>query len=325
MPVVNYYFEMLREALEHAYKVPLKANRWGSSPFATCLTCDVDRLHSAWKIAGLQELKKGRLTGFASLLVKKLFWKDAWDNLDQVAATASGFGARLSFFFLPACKKVKQHPNADYSITSPAIQKQIKQLASKGHEIGLHSSFGTAQDLSQLQREQNMLPVQAQGNRFHYLCHDPEVTPKVLEKSKLAFDTTLGFAEHIGFRNSYCLPFYPYDFKNNKPYTYLELPLLLMDTTLFHPNYMHLQSAKVMERLQPMLQEVARFHGICTLLWHNENFSRYSAIPTPTGGPMWCEVLDQLLRYLVQQNTLFLTCADAMAHFQGQSIKYNKQ
>ncbi|MHA6247647.1 DUF7033 domain-containing protein [Pontibacter sp. CAU 1760] len=321
VPVVNYYFELLRETLEHAYGVQLQAKRWGSHTFATCLTCDVDRLQSAWKVAGLQALKKGRIASTASLLVKKMFRQDAWDNLNQVADTASRFGARLSFFFLPVRQKVHRHPNADYSIKSPAVQAKIKHLAAKGHEIGLHSSFGTALDSDQLQREQKMLPVQVSGNRFHYLCHNPEITPEVLEKCLLAYDTTLGFAEHIGFRNSYCLPFYPFDFGNNKPYTYLELPLLLMDTTLYNPNYMHLRPSEVMERLQPMVQEVARFKGICTLLWHNENFSKYSAIPTPAGEPMWCEVLAQLLRYLKQQSTVFLTCSEALAQFQEAVIK----
>ncbi len=313
VPVINYYFEVLREALEQVYHVELQPDPWQNNSFATCLTTDVDRLQSAWKAAGSQRLKAGQFGTLAHLLLKKATGFDAWNNLKEVTATAALVNAPVSFFFL-AAKSYRQQPkNADYVILKPVYQKSIAALHQAGHEIALHGSFGTATDRAQLQAEIQKLPVPIAGNRFHYLCHTPTQTTQVLQQSELAYDTTLGFAEHFGFRNSYCHPFYPFDFENQEAHTYLELPLLLMDTTLMGTNYMDLRPSQVLPQLQPMLQEVIKFRGLFTLLWHNENFSRFPEYPLAADEPGWQDVLLALLRQLQSEGATFMTCSEAVA------------
>lgn len=310
-PVVNYYFDILKEVLERVYNTDLNHKLWGQHKFATCLTSDIDRLHSAWRVAGKQAFKATDFKTVAALLAKKAVGKDAWDNLAEVTAFAERYGAKATLFFLPSDQYYNGYPNADYDITKPKYQKEIKALAETEHEIALHGSFGTSNDLVQLKADQRKIPVQVKGNRFHYLCYQPENTEQVLQQSRLEYDCSLGFSEHFGFRNSYCHPFYPFDFSTRKAANFLELPLILMDTTLYSINYMGLKSDKAFEAVATVIDKVAKFGGLFTLLWHNENFSAYSEYPVTKGAPTWRQVLEQIMTKLKAEDSTFLTCSEA--------------
>ncbi|WP_439883140.1 polysaccharide deacetylase family protein [Pontibacter sp. MBLB2868] len=310
-PVVNYYFDLLKEVIERVYQKDISHNLWGNYNFASCLTCDVDRLNSAWKASGKQQLKAGNMKNLGALLLRKAVGKDAWNNLSEVTALAEKYGAKVTMFFLPSDQRYNGYPNADYDLTKAKYQKLVQSIADTEHEVGLHGSFGTSNDLVQLKADMRKLPVQVNGNRFHYLCYQPEKTEQVLQQSKLQYDSTLGFAEHIGFRNSYCHPFYPFDFKNRKASPTLELPLYLMDTSLYNISYMHLKPSDVLAAVKPLVDEVKKFKGLFTLLWHNENFSAYSEYPVLKGNPSWREVLEQVMGYLSAEGATFLTCSEA--------------
>jgi hypothetical protein len=311
-PVVNYYFDILKEVLEKVYQKDFSHSLWGNKIFATCLTSDVDRLHSAWRAAGKQAFKSGKFKNFTALLAQKATGKDAWDNLTEVTATAEKYGAKATLFFLPSNQYYNGYPNADYDLTRPRYQKQIIALAESQHEVGLHGSFGTSNDLVQLKVDLKRLPIEIKGNRFHYLCYQPDKTVTVLQQSKLQYDTSLGFAEHFGFRNSYCHPFFPFDFNTRRASNLVELPLILMDTSFYSISYMDVKSDKALEAIAPVIDEVEKFGGLFTFLWHNENFSNYSEYPVAKGSPTWRHVLEQILTKLQTSNTSFLTCSEAV-------------
>jgi hypothetical protein len=305
-PLVNYYFEVLREAVEKAYGQPVAPRLWDGKPFATCLTHDIDFCQSAWKVAGKPALKKGNLGLFLQLSLQKAQGKDAWFNLPQVESELKALHAKGTFFFLTESAPFEGHPNADYDIASPALQKEISRLAGAGHEIGLHGSHGSGAQARQLKAEKEKLSSSMQGNRFHYLRFDPVKSPALLEELGFAYDSTLGFPERFGFRNSYCHPFRLFNFKARQMTTVWELPLNLMDVTLNHPNYLQLSPAEVLPALTPMLEEIEKFQGVFTLLWHNENFSPYGL----EGG---LQIFREITEYLQKKGTAFLTAGQAVA------------
>ncbi|TXK44872.1 hypothetical protein FVR03_13020 [Pontibacter qinzhouensis] len=317
IPVVNYYFSILKEAIENCFDVKLKQKQWKDSAFATCLTHDIDRLQSAWKVAGMQRLKQGRHLAVARLCTKKLLKKDAWNNIPEVMALAEKHQLKATYFWMAQNQTYKGHPNADYKVQEPLYQKTLQTLAEAGHEVALHGSFGTCESTDQLLEEAERLQVPVSGNRFHYLQYKPKITPTIVQQSQLAYDSTLGFAEQTGFRNSFCHPFFPYDFKNRKAFDFLELPLIAMDVTLYGPNYMHLRPAEVLQLLRPILREVKEFGGLFTLLWHNENISDYPEYPLGPHEQNWREVLEDLLDYVADAGTGFLTCSEAVAAFKA--------
>ncbi|TGE24852.1 hypothetical protein E5K00_06530 [Hymenobacter aquaticus] len=276
VPVVNYYFDVLKTAVEHATGQPVRPRRWmNDAPFAAFLTHDIDNLYSAWKQPAKAALKAGNLLGFGRQLWQHLTRPDAWDNLKLVRETVAGYGAQSTFFFLPEHRPgANGTPNADYDVAKvwPRLAPAIGDA-----EIGLHASIGRAVHTGDLKREEHRMQRctgrdLVKGIRFHYLGWEPRLTPVLLDTLLFHYDTTLGFAEHYGFRNSYCLPFHLFDFRQSQPHDFLEIPLNVMDATLHHPNYLRLAPDEILPALTPMLQQIERFGGVCTVLWHNENF-----------------------------------------------------
>ena len=302
LPVVNHYFDVLRTAVEHVTGQPLRPRCWaGTAPFAAFVSHDIDNLRSAWKAPAKAALKQARLLRFARLLGRRLFRPDAWDNLELVAATTAAYGANSTFFILPRHQPgADGTPNADYEL-SAALHRRLAALQARGCEIGLHGSIGTATNAAQVARERQLLRPGAGGLRFHYLRWEPRQTPALVDASHLfAYDSTLGFAEHFGFRNSYCHPFYPFDFATGTAHGFLEIPLNVMDATLHHPNYLRLRAEDILPALRPMLAEVERFGGVASVLWHNDHFDPANTV---TGPRQFAEIM----AYLQQRGAAFLT------------------
>lgn len=332
VPVVNYYFDILKTAVEHATSQKLAPRRWaGDAPFATFVTHDIDELRSAWKAPAKAALRRSDLLGFGRQLWRHFTQPDAWDNLAQVQQLVASFGAKSTFFLLPEHRKAPNGtPNADYNIRT---EWSKMSGAIGGSEVGLHASIGTASHGGKLKEDWLNIPVPCSGIRFHYLSWEPRLTPTLLSLNNFTYDSTLGFAEHFGFRNSYCLPFHPFDFSADS-YTahppqmrlftqepaepafftlgpsnsiqtarFLEIPLNVMDATLHHPNYLQLGPDEILPALTPMVQEIERFGGVCTLLWHNDHFDPAN---TATGPRQFAE----LMHYLRSRNTAFVNGQD---------------
>ena len=313
LPVVNYYFDVLRTAVEHVTGQPLRPRRWaGDAPFAAFISHDIDNLHSAWKAPTKAALQRGQLLRFGRLLWRRLTRSDAWDNLEQVADTLVSYGARSTFFVLPEHRPgADGTPNADYEL-SEHLGQRFKALHDQGFELAHHGSIGTATDSSQFERERETLQRKLRGVpymvglRFHYLRWSPRCTVGALEHSSAAYDSTLGFAEHYGFRHSYCHPFYPFNFQSGQESSVLEIPLNVMDATLHHPNYLQLRAEEIMPALRPLFAEVEKFGGVASILWHNDHFDPANTV---TGPRQFAEIMG----YLQRRGAAFLTGSQIVA------------
>ncbi|GAA3980636.1 DUF7033 domain-containing protein [Hymenobacter antarcticus] len=293
LPVVNYYFDVLKTAVEHVTSVALRPRRWAAdAPFAAFITHDIDNLRSAWKAPAKAALRQGQLLKFGQLAWQHFTRPDTWDNLEAVAAAVAGFGARSTFFILPEHQPgADGTPNADYQIAA-SLRERLRRLKQAGAEISLHGSIGTAADGgARLGREIEALRPDIAGLRFHYLRWEPRATPALVAAAGFRYDSTLGFAEHFGFRNSYCQPFYPFNFATGGAHNFLEIPLNVMDTTLHHPNYLQLRAEEILPALQPMFAEIEKFGGVATVLWHNDHFDPANTV---TGPVQFAEIMQHL-------------------------------
>lgn len=310
LPVVNYYFDVLRVAVEYVSGQPLRPRRWGpqQAEFAAFISHDVDNLRSAWKAPAKAALQQKKIGLFGRLFGQHINQPDAWDNLEAVAAAVAQYGAKSTFFMLPNSRPAANGiPNADYSFSS-ALWKRLHALEELGCQVGLHGSIGTATNSRQLQGESEHA-FSAGGIRFHYLCWEPRQTIAVVEEVGFLFDTTLGFAEHFGFRNSYCHPFYLFDFtKGFSDDAFFELPLNVMDATLHHPNYLQLAPAEILPALAPIFAEIKRFGGVASVLWHNENFDPANV----RNGP---RQFHELMAHLQAQGVAFRTGREIWEEF----------
>lgn len=268
IPVVNYYFDILRSVMERLSKKSVARNLWPASEYAVSLSHDIDKINSGWLEGGYSEFKKGRILSALKIFSSKVFDKDPWENINEIVKLESELGVKSTFFFITE----KGGGNADYSISQ--VRKYFPEILSLNSEIALHGSLGSSTDSKRISKEVHALDHNAVGNRFHFLMFDPASHGTIFNKTKLKYDASLGFAEHIGFRNGFCFPFYPYDHENKKAFNFVEIPLLIMDATLSNPIYMGLDKNQD-RKVGTVVSEIKKFHGLLTILWHNNYFSDF--------------------------------------------------
>jgi len=298
IPVVNYYFDILATAIDRITNIRQRTI-WGESDFGVALTHDIDTCQSAWLEGSFSELKKFSLFSIPWLLFQRMIGRDAWFNFRDITDIESGFRAKSSFYFLPRKGKVQNLSNADYKISARAIRQKIKELEIQGNEIGVHGSFGTHTDGDMLRADIKNIPGDpVRGNRFHFLMFDLLKTVTILEKNNVSYDTTLGFAEQPGFRRGTCYPFYLYNFDEMRISPVVELPLIVMDTSLQHKKYLGLSPKDSLSVIFKLIDEVIKFKGLITLLWHNTYFSKYKY-------DGWRDVYIKMLDYC-QTNKAFM-------------------
>lgn len=286
-PVVNYYFDIIYEGLtaygKHFGLSPEKRKYFND--FCFFLSHDVDRIDTytfyEWgfkvkQVLGLAEspFNKLKTTALAAKFLLNCLnilnrSNPHWD-FEYHFALEEKFDFHSSFFFLP---KGLLHQDAYYSFNEKRL-KELFQLIEKKHcEIGLHGTVRSARQQSIFLDNLNEIKKYARnikGNRQHRLLFDVNATPLIYHKAGLLYDTSLGFAEHEGFRNSYCLPYKLYDHKNDCMLDTWEIPLAAMDVTLFMYRKHDIKSAR--DTIHVILNEVKKFNGIFSLLWHNGNF-----------------------------------------------------
>ena len=182
-----------------------------------------------------------------------------------------------------------------YDFNHPSISEMMSSVHSRGHRLGLHASYESYRDRVRLRREFSRLIEMARaseieqdswGSRQHYLRWENPTTWRNLDEVGLDHDSTLGFADHVGFRSGTCHEYPVFDLKRSMLLNLRERPLIAMDQTLMHPNYMY-QSPDDTTRWVTRLADACRLYGgTFVLLWHN------STLTTDPDKRLYCELLD---------------------------------
>ena len=71
LPVVNYYFDILKTAIEISTGTTIKPRAWKDNAFATCITHDIDSCESAWIEGSFREFLKGKVFTPFKLIAQK--------------------------------------------------------------------------------------------------------------------------------------------------------------------------------------------------------------------------------------------------------------
>jgi hypothetical protein len=279
LPVVNYYFSILQEAIEQTYKIQLKPK---ISVLTIGLTHDIDKCKSGWMEDGLFLLKKGRILNFIHLQIKKwVFGIDEWFNFRFILSNEKINNIQSTFFFLTQKGKQGKYSNADYSYKSGRLQKVYSEIISHGSEVGIHGSFGSSVTKGQFLNELNKLnkiptlKEKIKGNRFHFLCWDQDLTTEIIKNSGLKYDMTAAYPDDFGFKTGFCFPSHYFNFNLNKAYNFTEVPLMLMDSTVLDKKYLDYNESKAIAIIEELISEIEKFNGIFTLLWHNTYYTNY--------------------------------------------------
>lgn len=236
------------------------------------LSHDIDAVYGAVIEDGFNVLKKGRIDLFLQLLFNGTLGRPDWLNIDRIMKIESEYDCRSVFFWLVNKGRINsREKNADYTFGSKGIQQQFREVEKNGYESGLHKSISRESFREELLKYEKYgkTPV---SSRYHYLKFSLPQAFVDIEESGLKLDATLGFAEEIGFRNSYGLPFNPFDVRTGKPFSFVEVPLHVMDTTYFlYKKYsVHEAEKDIFDFF-----ERNRENCVIDILWHNNFFSNY--------------------------------------------------
>ncbi|MFW6351734.1 MAG: polysaccharide deacetylase family protein, partial [Bacteroidota bacterium] len=257
--------------------------------FGFVLSHDVDRISFFHPYRVLYKIKQ--LLGVAPLNYSrgktlKLFFKgilfnlnpfrkaDPWWNFDWMIDLEKRLGIRSTFFFL---KQEDRFDNSLYKFHVKKINNLIKRLKDDDFEVGLHGTMRSVADIKNLQEQtgelSGILGGKPVGIRQHYLRFFHPHTFKIQESAGLIYDSSLGFAEHDGYRNGYCYPFHPYDFEADKMMKIWEIPLVLMEISMLQYRKEGFEALR--SSVFHYISEAEKFGGLFSLLWHNCRLSEY--------------------------------------------------
>ncbi|HEY6010432.1 MAG TPA: hypothetical protein VIX18_03095 [Nitrospirota bacterium] len=233
--------------------------------------------------------------------------RDTWFDMDRYLKIEAGKGS--TFFFIP----FKNDPGHTGTGPSPAPraahydfgeQKElVNELIGHGCEIGLHGIDAWRDPVKgrrELQVIRSMTGEDRLGVRMHWLCFSEE-SPRVLDDSGCDYDSTVGFNEAVGFRSgttqAHRLP-------GSKDI--IELPLNLMDTTLFSAGRMSLSESKALKLCERLISDFRMQGGVLTINWHTRSLN-------PERN--WDEFYLELLGMLEQDAVWFATAGQAVGWF----------
>jgi hypothetical protein len=160
--------------------------------------------------------------------------------------------------------------DSGYPLNDPKIRQMIGELRKSNFEVGVHPGYDTFHHRENLAREigelKNALDEDFPGGRQHYLRWSAQ-TWLDWESCGLRYDSSVGFADQIGFRAGTSFPYRPWCWAENRELNLIEVPLILMDCTLV--KYMRLDIHEGLRRVRALVKRVEETGGVFTLLWHN--------------------------------------------------------
>jgi hypothetical protein len=253
--VMNLLASLERAALEEKGFFVRKARWPNAASFAVCLTHDVDNIERSeehimnvkdrFSEADFAKAKKGVIS--------------LYDNLDLIGKKEGAEGYRSSFYIMSANYPLKK------------VRASARRLRAKGWEIGLHGDFGTHDSQAEMNKAVERLTkgvgIRPRGLREHYLKFDFNKSWKVMDDAGFDYDTTVGNTDRLGFKLGLATPFHPPD-EGWRPMRLLELPLSLMDTTLW--GYLKKSEEEGFADVMRSMASVEHVEGLFTLLWHQE-------------------------------------------------------
>lgn len=204
---------------------------------------------------------------------------DPANTFDWIMDVSEQNGLRSAFYFI--CGHT--HPNdADYQPEHPAIRHLMRRIHQRGHEIGLHPSYGTYQKPQLIRQEADRLRkvcaeegiAQSEwGGRMHYLRWEHPTTLRALADPGMTYDSTLGYADLPGFRCGTCFEYPAFDPVAQVALSLRVRPLIAMEYTILANEYMGLGSCDdALFKLMDLKTTCHAVDGCFTLLWHNSFF-----------------------------------------------------
>ncbi|MBF70842.1 MAG: hypothetical protein CL837_07930 [Crocinitomicaceae bacterium] len=292
---------------EYLVEEGLKINYPDNRKFAALISHDIDYLYKPkWT---LKTLLNQQFIALSKANFKKFILN--FDNLkrrissnlsiDNILRIHDKYGINSIFYFLALSK---EEQDFNYNLNEISQFKDV--LIKRGDQIGLHGGHKAYASRSKILQEKKYLEstfeIEVNSYRNHYLHFDISSTWKNLIHSGFKVDSTFGYSKVPGFRNGMCHPFTPYSLTESRFLDIVEIPLMIMDTTLF--KHLQLEGDNAFNLIKDIIDYVKSLNGVVTILWHNESFIGDSL-----------EIYEKVLDYLVEQNCWITTENHLLKHY----------
>jgi hypothetical protein len=195
---------------------------------------------------------------------------------------SEALGLRSAFYFSAPEAEVQPF-DSTYDLRGTAMRRILEMVASRGHEVGVHPSYATpgrpdllAPEVHRVREAARRAGLQQDrwGGRQHYLRWDPARTWGDWEDAGLDYDSSLGWANAVGFRCGTCRSYPVFDLTERRAQRLEERPLVAMDVALTGHRQL---SEGLPVRLGELARTCRRVGGTFTLLWHNDGLATAKA------------------------------------------------
>lgn len=208
-----------------------------------------------------------------------IFAFDPNNTFDWIMDVNERFGNRVTFFFF--ANPPASGMNGLYSLEDSRIRKLMRKVHSRGHFIGLHSSYESIFNPEQQRNEFELLirTMEAEniiqkevGNRQHFLRWNHLLTPQNLNNVGVKYDSTLGYHDVIGFRCGTAHEFSMFDFEKRCRLDLRQRPLIAMDCAAIGHLFLTVDKQEIGCRILNLKKLCQTHNGCFSFLWHNSFF-----------------------------------------------------
>ncbi len=253
-------------------------------PFALFLSHDVDQIHDRELFRLLADANhiRRRLTssepgsmGLAGLrMARSIFQpKPAQKDFETLLAIEGRHGFRSTFFLLH--DKYWARQGGRYSLQCCEIQNIGRMILDAGSELGVHGGYyhfnNSALYHESLEAVGSAFGVRPCGIRNHLLRFSYPETWRAQAAAEFAYDATYGLPGELGPRGGWPFPFQTCDANTGEFLNLIELPMTVMDATLFR--HLRLGGEAALEKAWQAVAGVIGVGGLVSLLWHNNYFN----------------------------------------------------
>lgn len=289
-PIVDEWLHVLGQVITQTWPdIPLKQHQ-----FSMKVSHDVD-VPSRYGFASA----KGLLRAIAGDVIKRgdirnalrapwirlntrdaLHPSDPFNTFEWIMDLSERHDLTSAFYFI--CGR-SSNMDADYEPEHPAIRHLMRRINERGHEIGLHPSYGTyqkpeliaqeARHLRTILAEENIQKNEI-GGRMHYLRWEQPTTLRAWADAGMDYDSTLGYADRPGFRCGTCFEYPAFDSVAREPLKLRIRPLIAMECSIVDLCYMGLGTgARAKEKFLELKKACHAVGGTFSILWHNSQFN----------------------------------------------------
>lgn len=198
--------------------------------------------------------------------------KNPFDHIQNLVKMSEAVNSIASFYFLVGGKSKYDSGHFDKYINE--AEKYKNEIIAGGHNIGLHPSYSSGQNLSEIKKEkkklEDWLGDTVIESRQHYLRVKVPETFQNLETLGIKTDSSIAYPEFPGFRSGTSHEYQVFDLNSKQCLKLKERPLIAMDTSLINDKSKTI--SEKFKEIEEIKRQIKVNGGNWSFLIHNSNF-----------------------------------------------------